>query len=76
MDKKKLRFCRQDSLRLECAADRMRDLAAAYENTLADLRIAQRGLKDIAAWAKSHEDHAGIHMRAVDTLSLISEANK
>ena len=85
MNKQTLNQLRQDSLRLEMAADRLRDLRDAYMNTLDDLRIAQQCLKYIATWAMSMrltdpldaaKDARNIHDRAMDTLASISEANK
>lgn len=76
MNKQTLHQLRQDSVRLESAADRIRDLRDAYMNTLDDLRTAQQGLKTIHIWAKFNESHKSIEDRAMDTLSLISEANR
>lgn len=82
MNKNTLRQCKEDVNRLESAADRIRDLRDAYLNTLDDLRIAQQGLRIIATWANCHVparseiEFNHIHTRAMDTLSLISEANR
>jgi len=76
MNKQTLHQLRQDAIRLETAADRIRDLRDAYLNTLDDLRIAQQGLKYIATWAKCNAPNERIYDRAMDTLSLISEANR
>lgn len=84
MNKQTLNQSRLDAARLESAADRIRDLRDAYMNTLDDLRIAQQGLKIIATWSSANcfrfdrveHDVGHIHDRAMDTLSLISEANR
>ena len=85
MNKQTLNQIKQDITRLENAADRLRDLRDAYQNTLDDLRIAQQGLKYVATWATcmrlndpldAAKDARDIHGRAMDTLSLISEANR
>jgi hypothetical protein len=76
MNKQTLIQSKLDAARLESAADRIRDLRDAYLNTKDDLRIAQQGLKTIHIWAKFQESHKSIEDRAMDTLSLISEANR
>lgn len=70
---------RHDAIKLLDISERLLVLEAAYQNTLADLRNAQRALKVIATWAR-HESGSGdlsdIHDRAMDALALISEANR
>ena len=76
MNKQTISQIKLDAARLESAADRIRDLHDAYLNTKKDLEIAKLGLKVIATWASFNEPSSNIHTRAMDTLALISEANK
>ena len=81
MNKTTVHQSRLDIERLLSAADRLVDLHDAYANTKHDLKIAIQGLKTIATWAScpgidSDKELDDIHERAMDTLALISEANR
>lgn len=82
MDKSTIQQLNLDIARLENAADRLRDLAAAYKETRNDLEITKSALKVIATRAKcaKHGDTENLlrslHVKAMDTLAVISEANR
>lgn len=89
MNKQTLRQCQLDVARLENAAKlagnaskRLGELDAEYRNTLNDLKIAQDGLMTIAIWINflneksAKKDFDDIHAKAMDTLAVISEANR
>ena len=74
MDKKTLRQCNMDVIRLENAAERLSRLADDYEQALAKLEVARSALKVISTWAACSNnggDMQKIETRCMDTLKLI-----